>query len=160
MTLRPVAASDADLLFRLFASTREPELALTGLPAAQIDALLRMQFDAQDRQYRAAHPGAEDSVVLVAGRPAGRLRVAREDGALLLLDIVLLSEHRGRGIGTALIRDLQAEAASAGAPLRLHVALTNPATSLYLRLGFLPEGGGDVYQAMAWTAVTVAGAAG
>jgi ribosomal protein S18 acetylase RimI-like enzyme len=160
VTLRPVEAADAELLFRIFASTREHALALTGLPAVQIDALLRMQFRAQDQQYRTDHPGLEDSVILVDGVAAGRLRVAGDDAAVHLLDIALLPEHRGRGTGTALIRDLQSEAAAADLPLRLQVARTNPATSLYLRLGFEPDAGDDVYQAMAWTGVTVAGAAG
>jgi GNAT superfamily N-acetyltransferase len=119
-----------------------------------------MQFLAQDQQYRATHPGAEDSVIVVDGHPAGRLWVARDGDGIRLLDIALLPEHRGRGIGTALIRRLQDEAAAQGLPLRLHVARTNPATSLYLRLGFHPEGGDGVYQAMAWSRVRVAGAAG
>ncbi|MGH7748286.1 MAG: GNAT family N-acetyltransferase [Candidatus Dormibacteria bacterium] len=160
MTLRPVEAADAELVFRIFASTREPELALSGLAPEQVEALLRIQFGAQDLQYRATHPTAEDSVILVDGRPAGRLRVACDGDAILLLDIALLPEHRGRGTGTALIRGLQERALTAGLPLRLHVARTNPATSLYLRLGFRSEGGDDVYQAMAWTGVRVAGAAG
>jgi ribosomal protein S18 acetylase RimI-like enzyme len=160
MTLRPAEAADAEFLFRVFASTRAPELALAGLPAAQIEALLRLQFRAQDEQYRAQHPGAEDSVVLVEGEPAGRLRVARDGRVIVLLDIAILPEHRGRGLGRALVRELQDEAATFGVPLRLHVARTNPATALYLRLGFVPDGGDDVYQAMTWTGVTVAGAAG
>ena len=153
MTLRPAEAADAEFLFRVFASTREPELALTALPAAQIEGLLRMQ-------YRAQHPGAEDSVIHVDGEPAGRLRVARDGRVIVLLDIAILPEHRGRGIGRALIRALQDEAATFAVPLRLHVARTNPATALYLGLGFVPDGGDDVYQAMTWTGVTVAGAVG
>jgi ribosomal protein S18 acetylase RimI-like enzyme len=160
VTLRSVEAADADLLYRIFASTREEELALAGLAPAHIEALLRMQLSAQDQQYRAAHPGAEDSVIVVDGRPVGHLRVARDGDAVHLLDIALLPEHRGRGTGTALILQLQDEAAAAGLPLRLHVARSNPATSLYARLGFELDGGDAVYQAMTWTAVTLVGAAG
>lgn len=151
MTLRPVGAADADHLYRVFASTRAAELALTGLPVAQIDPLLRMQFTAQDRQYRAAHPGAEQSVVVVDGADAGRLWVARDQDAIHLLDIALLPEHRRRGVGSALIRMLQEEAAATARRLRLHVARNTPAVSLYARLGFRPTGGDDVYQAMTWT---------
>ncbi|TMD07287.1 MAG: GNAT family N-acetyltransferase [Chloroflexi bacterium] len=162
MTLRPAVAADAEFLYRVFASTREHELALAGLPAAQIEALLRMQFAAQTHQYRAAYPGAEDSVILVDGAPAGRLRVFRDGEEILLLDIALLPEHRGRGIGRAAIQELQVEASAFGVPVCLHVARTNAATALYRSLGFQVEGGDDVYQAMTWTPapVTVAGAAG
>jgi ribosomal protein S18 acetylase RimI-like enzyme len=162
MTLRPADAGDAEFLFRVFACTREEELALAGLPGAQIEALLRMQFAAQTHQYRAAYPEHEDSVILVDGAPAGRLRVFRDGEEILLLDIALLPEHRGRGLGRAAIRELQEESSAFGVPVLLHVARTNPATALYLSLGFVVEGGDDVYQAMTWTPapVTVAGAAG
>ena len=153
MSLRPAEAAVAEVLFRIFASTREEELALSGLPAPQIEALLRMQFAAQDRQYRAAYTGVEDSVILVDGAPAGRLRVARDGESILLLDIAVLPEHRGLGIGRSVIGDLQDEAAAFGVPLRLHVARTNRATRLYHRLGFEVEGGDEVYQAMTWTGV-------
>jgi GNAT superfamily N-acetyltransferase len=160
VTLRPAEATDADVLFRVFASTREEELALSGLPAAQIEALLRMQFTAQDRQYRAVYSAVEDSVILVDGAPAGRLRVARDGETILLLDIALLPEHRGRGVGHAVIRELQDEATAFGVPLCLHVARTSRAAALYLRLGFVVDGGDDVYQAMTWAGVKVAAAAG
>jgi ribosomal protein S18 acetylase RimI-like enzyme len=158
--LRPAETTDAELCYRIFASTREQELAMAGLPPAQVESLLRMQFGAQDQQYRATHPQAEDSVIVIDGRPVGQLRIARDGTAFHLLDIALLPDHRGRGTGTALILRLQEEAAAAGVPLRLHVARTNPATSLYARLGFEPHGGDALYQAMTWTAVTLTGAAG
>ncbi|HEY2705908.1 MAG TPA: GNAT family N-acetyltransferase [Candidatus Dormibacteraeota bacterium] len=160
MILRPVGAADADHLYRVFASTRAAELCLTGLPTAQLDALLRLQFTAQDRQYRAAHPDAQHSVITVDGEDAGQLWVARERDAIHLLDIALLPEHQGGGVGSTLVRRLQEEAATSARWLRLHVARTSPAVALYLRLGFRSMGGDGVYREMAWTAVTAAEAAG
>jgi ribosomal protein S18 acetylase RimI-like enzyme len=152
--LRPAVPSDGDLLYGVFVSTREPEMEVLAWPRASKDALLRMQFDAQGWHFRHAHPNLEVSVVLVAGQPAGRLCVSRDGDAVHLLDIALLPEHRGRGVGTVLVTRLQAQAGAARLPLRLHVARTNPAARLYQRLGFIPAGGDAVHQAMEWTAVT------
>ena len=154
VTLQPAVPSDDDLLYAVFASTRELEMQLLAWPRERRDALLRMQFEAQERQIGGGHASVERSIVLVDGRPVGRLYVSRDEACVHLLDIALLPEHRRRGIGTALITWLQAEAAAGGVPLRLHVARTNPAARLYQRLGFRPAGGDAVYAAMEWTALT------
>jgi ribosomal protein S18 acetylase RimI-like enzyme len=160
LSLRPVTAADADLVLGLFLGAGGQALTLARLPQAQVEALLRMQVAAQDRHYRTHHPESEHSVVLLDGVPVGRLWVAREETALHLLDITLLPEHRGRGLGSALIRDLLTEASVAGLPVRLHVAVVNPAESLYRRLGFIATGGDEVHREMVWTPVTQARAAG
>jgi ribosomal protein S18 acetylase RimI-like enzyme len=55
-----------------------------------------------------------------------------------------------RGIGARVLRDLQAEAAAAGKPLRIHVERFNPALRLYERLGFRPVEGRGVYLFLEW----------
>ena len=119
-----------------------------------------MQVAAQERHYRTHHPASEHSVVLVDGTPVGRLWVAREESAIHLLDITLLPEHRGHGLGTTLIRGLLDEASATGLPVRLHVAVVNPAEALYRRLGFIPTGGDGVHREMVWTPVGESRAAG
>jgi GNAT superfamily N-acetyltransferase len=61
------------------------------------------------------------------------------------MDITLLPEHRGRGIGTRLLGDLMAEAAAGGKPLTTHVERFNRALALYERLGFIPVADKGVY---------------
>ena len=70
-TLRRATAIDAQFLFRVYASTRLEELAPTGWSEVQIDAFLRMQFDAQDRHYHLHFPQAECSVVQSWGADYG-----------------------------------------------------------------------------------------
>jgi GNAT superfamily N-acetyltransferase len=103
---------------------------------AQKDAFLRSQFDAQDAWYREHYAAASFDVILIDGEPAGRLYVLRRDAEIRVVDIALLPEHRGIGIGTTLLRDLLTEADAAGKSVTIHVERFNPGLRLYERLGF------------------------
>ena len=59
--------------------------------------------------------------------------------------------HRGRGHGTALLREVMSEGADAGLPVTIHVESTNPAMSLYRRLGFVHVDSNGVYHLMKWS---------
>jgi ribosomal protein S18 acetylase RimI-like enzyme len=152
-TLRPVTPEDDAFLFELYASTR-PDIAASGLAVPQLDMLLRVQWRAQRHGYQTRFPHGQHQLVLVEGHRAGRLWVAREPHELRVVDVSLLPAHRGTGLGTWLLRALQAEAAGAGTPLRLSVARDNQARRLYARLGFTPvagaEGGAEPYVALEW----------
>jgi ribosomal protein S18 acetylase RimI-like enzyme len=69
---------------------------------------------------------------------------------LRVIDIALVPECRGQGIGTALIRSLMAEARAGGADVTLYVERFNPAFRLYTRLGFEPVEDGPVYALLRW----------
>jgi ribosomal protein S18 acetylase RimI-like enzyme len=76
--------------------------------------------------------------------------VDRWDKEIRIMDIALLPEHRGVGIGTGLLRELQEEARAAGKSLSIHVEKFNPALRLYERLGFQPQEDKGVYLLMVW----------
>ena len=146
ISLRPYSAEDQELLFAVYASTRKSEVAAFGWDAAQQDVFLRMQFNAQRRGYETAYPQADHQIICLDGQPIGRIMVLRAADHALLVDIALLPEYRGRGIGGALLRELAAESDRSHVPLRLQVHKTNPgARRLYERLGFIPRGEDDVY---------------
>ena len=145
ITLRPVSSSDRDFLLRVYASTREEELRLVDWSADQKAAFVRMQFGAQDAYYREHYHPASFDVVELDGEPVGRLYVARWEDEIRIIDIALLPAHRGRGIGTALLRGLLNEAAGAGKRLSIHVEKHNPALRLYARLGFTMVADRGVY---------------
>jgi len=147
-TLRPVRLDDREFLFRLYSSTRAHEIAPLGWPAAQQEAFLRMQFNAQQQWYQTAYAAAEHQIIELAGQPIGRMIVLREQGGWHLVDISLLSEHRGHGIGGGLIRSLIQECATAGVILKLQVLKLNPALRLYQRLGFTFSGEDQMYMQM------------
>jgi ribosomal protein S18 acetylase RimI-like enzyme len=77
--------------------------------------------------------------------PAGSLIIFRGPGEIRLVDIALLPEFRGRGLGGKVIRMLISEAADAGSALRLSVLRSNRAMHLYERLGFIAKGGDAMY---------------
>ena len=148
--LRPEEAADEAFLRRLYASSRAGELGMLGWSPAQLETFLEMQFNARARSYSERYPEAEKLVILVGEEPAGRLFLNRTEAGIGIVDIALLPEHRGGGIGARLIAGLQAEGAAAGQAVVLSVEAGNPAARLYGRLGFQLSGGDGVYQAMAW----------
>jgi ribosomal protein S18 acetylase RimI-like enzyme len=150
--LRPATPADDAFFARVYASTRERELAAVPFTAEQRAAFLAQQFAAQRSHHALHHGAAASDVVVVDGEDAGRLIVDRSAGLLDVVDIALLPDTRGRGIGTGLLRDLLEEAAQAGVRVVLHVEHQNPARSLYDRLGFVQAEDLGVYHRMEWKA--------
>ena len=146
--LRPATDDDRPFLTRLYATTREHELDVVDWDDATKRAFVEQQFGAHDAHYRAHYPGAALDVVEVDGDPAGRLYVHRGKRDIRIMDIIVAPAFRGRGLGTALLRDLVAEAQASGRTLSIHVEQTNPARSLYERLGFAAAGEHGIYVRM------------
>jgi ribosomal protein S18 acetylase RimI-like enzyme len=138
VALRPAAPEDHGFLERVYASTRAVELEPVPWSAEQKAAFIAQQFHAQSVHYERHYADASFDVILVGGEPVGRLIVTRSPERMHVVDIALLDEQRGRGVGTELLRGLIAEAGER--PLSIHVELMNPARSLYDRLGFVPVG--------------------
>ena len=137
ITLRPEETEDQEFLYALYASTREEELAPVPWDAAQKAAFLRMQFAAQSRHYHAEFADCDFLVVLADEVPIGRLYLDRREHALHIVDIALLPSWRGKGIGSALLASILAEADQVGKPVSLYVEGFNRAAQLYERLGFV-----------------------
>ncbi|HEX5727118.1 MAG TPA: GNAT family N-acetyltransferase [Longimicrobiaceae bacterium] len=148
LSLRPITDADLEFLFRLYASTREEELAAVPWTAEQKEAFLRQQFGAQHAYWQENYADTSWDLVLLDGEPAGRLYVARWPEQLRVVDIALLPEHRGRGLGGRLMRGVLAEGDAAGKPVSIHVEMYNPARSLYERLGFTVKADRGVYLLM------------
>ena len=82
--------------------------------------------------------------------PIGRLYVDRRTEEIRIIDIALLPEYRGKGVGSKLIRALLDEAEQERMPVRIHVERFNPALRLYRRLGFKVVEDEGVYYLMEW----------
>ncbi len=154
--LRPATDGDDALLFEVYAAGRREPLAPLGWDRATADAFLRTRFEAEERDWEHHQPGAECHVILRDGEPVGRLYLARSEHELRIMDITLLPEHQGQGIGTALLGELLAEAARTRRTVRAHVERSSPAVRLYRRLGFLHAATRGGSWLMEWTPRPVA----
>lgn len=151
LRFRPITDADLPFLRDLYAGTRYEELAPTGWPPEAVEAFLTDQFNLQHAYFREHYPEADLLIVLTEKTPIGRLYLARWDDELRLMDIALLPEYRGQGIGGALIQGVLDEAAREGKPVRLHVEKFNRVRDYYLRIGFKLIEDRGVYDFMEWT---------
>jgi GNAT superfamily N-acetyltransferase len=150
ISLRPITPGDDPFLAGLYASTRGEELAVTGWSDEEKAVFCRRQFDAQTVHYRDNYPGALLQVIERGGRAIGRLYLTHWETEIRIMDVALVAEHRGSGIGTKLLRQLQDEARGAGKTLTIHVERFNPALRLYERLGFKMAEDKGVYLLLEW----------
>ena len=150
ISLRPATPLDQPFLIAVYTESREAELAATGWSNEEKSAFCRSQFEAQDAHYREHFPRCEFLVIEENTQPIGRLYLDRRPDEIRLVDIALLKDRRGRGIGGRLIQGILDEAANNGLMVRIHVERSNPARRLYDRLGFMVEEEGEVYDLLSW----------
>lgn len=153
ISLRPALPGDDDeFLFSVYASTRAEEMERVDWHTTQKQEFMRMQFRAQDHAYKDKenYPGAEFEVILLDGRAIGRLYVHRIRDEIQIMDISLLPQYRGQGIGTRLLNGILEEGTESNCPVSLYVERFNPAMHLYERLGFCQVSEQGVYLFMKW----------
>lgn len=136
LDLRPETPNDTAFLFELYASTRREELDAFGWEPSIRHAFLAQQFAAMQGGYRQSFPAAEFSIVLLDGRPVGRLVVNRSEEEIRIVDAALFPAQRSRGVGTRLVQAVLEEAARANKPVRLRVLHGGRSAHLCERLGF------------------------
>ena len=129
-TLRRAIPKDAQALSHCFAAAYADDLArLADLPAGA-------EITAEEIA------SAEVWLAEIGGRPVGGLVLYPETDALRLANLAVHPDHRGAGLGRALIAHAERQALDQGhGVLRLttHVAMTGP-RRLYARLGWREEG--------------------
>jgi ribosomal protein S18 acetylase RimI-like enzyme len=151
LLLADPGTADPDVRFALYADVRTEELGFELLDPALRTPLLKMQFEAQRRGFRAQFPAAEERLILSDGVPAGWVVVDRSGPGVHCVDIAIGTAARGQGLGTRVLRALQAEAAAGGRPLFLSVRHSNlRAQALYRRLGFRVVDENDTHAQLEW----------
>ncbi len=134
---RDVNAADAPFLARLYASTRPDLIGNGDANPAFADALVAMHQRMQAADYLSRFPQARYLLLHAHGEPVGRIVTSHAARCLHLVDIALLPQARGKGIGSAAVRALQHWATRHDAALTLTVQAANTgARRLYQRLGF------------------------
>ena len=121
----------------------------------QKEEFLRSQFERQHRHYQEHYPTCQFLVIEqqteTGAEAIGRLYVDRWETEIRVVDIALVPDHRRRGLGTALLRGILAEAEALGLPVTVHVEGQNPAHGLYQRLGFTHVESHGIYHLMRWS---------
>jgi ribosomal protein S18 acetylase RimI-like enzyme len=150
--LRAAQPADAEFLLRLYCGMRAHEFAGIGWPQAQLHALLVMQYQAQCRHYANRFPAGYESIIEVQNVAAGRLLVQSNADEILVIDVCLLPQFQHRGIGTAVLKEVQDRAMRANQAVVLHVQERNRARRLYERLGFEISARDGMHLEMRWRA--------
>ncbi|MCX6874444.1 MAG: GNAT family N-acetyltransferase [Verrucomicrobia bacterium] len=151
------AATPDDLAFQaqLYATTRLDEMEAAGFPAEMRGAFVAMQFNAQTTHYTQHYPAAEWSIIECDGARVGRLIVHRAEDHFNVIDIALMPEYRGRGIGTVVLRELIAEASARLLPIQLFAFSGEHAIQLYHRLGFADVHDDGLHTELVWRPAAV-----
>ncbi len=127
-TLRPATPADRPWVWKLKKRTLRAYVEQTW--GAWIDTVQRDHFLANFEP-------SNIQIIVVGDRDAGYLHCERARHEIFLANICVEPALQNRGIGTAVLRELQAHARAAQLPLRLQVLKANPAARrLYERLGF------------------------
>ena len=142
---RAAVPADIDFEHYLYASTRDD---LRPLGPEVFDGLVGMQFRAQSMSLRLEHPQADRQIILVEDAPVGRLIIDSVGDHIEVIDVALLPEYRGHGIGTSVLRGVIGHADRLARSVRLHVEKQSRAVRLYERLGFTITGDVGMYFAM------------
>jgi ribosomal protein S18 acetylase RimI-like enzyme len=151
LTLRPARADDQEFLYRLFYSVHSEKLNLAYLNVEEKNRLIGVMYQGFARHYSAIGPAADDRIVLLNNECIGRMILLQTREEIRLADLAILPPHRQRGIGSALIGQLQTESLMSKRPVRLHVARFDRALRLYQRLGFYKIDVAEPYLHLEWT---------
>lgn len=136
--LRPARDRDVPFLKRLYRHSRDAEFAHSNWSPEQKAAFCDMQFTFQHADWLRRFENGWFLVVTQRSAPIGRLYLDMGQDEARVVDITLLPEWRGKGIGAALLT--MAAQWAAPRPLALQVDEINPAWRLYTRLGFVEQG--------------------
>src|SRR6478736_2114596 len=118
--LRPETEADLPFLLSVYASTRQEEMAVVPWPQEQKDNFVRSQFSLQRSHYKEHYAESQFDIVMLDEVAAGRLYVHRGQSEIRIIDISLLPQFRGQGVGRRLLEQLQAEARESRKILGIH----------------------------------------
>lgn len=148
--LRPVRPTDQAFLLQLFVESR-PWLAWAGLERDALQALYEQQYQALRTGLGAKYPEHLDFIVERTGQAVGRLAIDLGYADWRLSELAVVAAARGKGIGTDLVRSLQAAAGRVRLPLTLSTPMAGTnARPLYERLGFRVVAVQPPHYEMAW----------
>lgn len=126
--LRPATTNDRPFVEHVYFQTQRDIIeALFGWRGDNVE---QMKFDE-------FYEMAQTSIIIEDDAEIGWMAVRHHRDHIELEHLYLDRSHQGRGIGSAILRDLIGKAEAFNLPLRLSTAKINRARRLYERLGFI-----------------------
>ncbi|MBB4008169.1 GNAT family N-acetyltransferase [Allorhizobium taibaishanense] len=136
LNLRLVRKSDQGLIFQLFMESR-PWLSWADASSDFIRDLYEQQFKALRAGVESVYPDHLDFIIESSGSAAGRIIVDLGYADWRISELQVLKRARGLGIGSNVIKGLQAAATRGNLPLTLSTPMFGSNSfPLYQRLGF------------------------
>jgi Acetyltransferases len=145
INLRAITEADRLFLCQVYISSREDEMGIRDWEEKERTEFLQSQCNMQHTYYMKSYKNPSFSIVLLGNVAIGRLYVERNEKEIRIIDISLLKEYRGFGIGRELINFLIEESENKNIQLTLYVEYYNFARQWYERIGFKQHGENGVY---------------
>lgn len=150
VALRLAGPSDRDFLFRLFIEAR-PWLSWAEGDRDFVYALYEQQYEAMQTGQESAYPEHLDLLIERTGDCVGRVVVDLGYVDWRITEFQIMTAARGQGIGSNVVRGLQAAAARGGVSLSLSTPIFGSQTHrLYEQLGFRISSSDGVLYQMIW----------
>ena len=147
VSFRSETEADDPFLKRMITETVVEELGAAAWPEPMRTHLAGVQVALRRQGVHGRFPQGKSRIILADGRETGWLYTAAFDDVVWLVEIMVLQECRGKGIGQLAVGSVIDTAGSR--PVRLHVNVTNTrAIRLYERAGFRRVGGDEVQHLM------------
>jgi putative acetyltransferase len=141
-TLRDAKADDQEFLFEAYKESLKEHVARAW----------GWNEEFQRAGFWTHHPLEQFRVIEVDGKRVGGIHVAESDAVNFVRLIFLLPQFRRHGLGSTLLMQEAERASKEHKALGLKVIKSNPAKSLYDRLGFVEVAHDEVSYEMRWTA--------
>lgn len=138
-----ITRSDEPLLFALYSTTRADEMALVPWSDEQKHSFVYSQFQAQHNHYLSEYPNGKFQTIELDNQKIGRLYVCELENEIQIIDLTLLPEFRGQGVGTQILTDILQTAEK---PVQIYLESFNQSLNLFTRLGFQIVSDEGIYQ--------------
>lgn len=109
----------------------------------QKNAFIKFQFEAQHQHYTSKYPPDSFKIIELEGERVGRLYLSELADEVRIIDLTILPERRGKGLGKRIITDILKQATK---PVRIYLESFNRSVGLFNELGFEIIDDEGVYQ--------------
>lgn len=151
MELIKAKPEDEEFLFEVYAGSRMDEINEWQWNEKQKKQFLQIQYRSQQLSYKHKYPHLETKIIVAEKEKVGRLVLADLRNKLVIVDLTILPQFQGKGMGTKVLLECQESARKHDKTVQLSVFRSNErAKSLYEQMGFKQVECNDLYIFMEW----------